>query len=300
MTDISVLIVAKDDTRYLLQCIESVSSWAYEVIIINIGIPNEFVNQLKKLKIQIIPYSGDVKYADQIRDNVTKYATSEYVYFLDPDEIIPKDLQSYIIDNYQKYDAICFPRKNIIFGKWIQYSRWWPDHQLRLYKKSKGIWKAEIHSKPQIQGSIHEIPAKESLAIIHHNYRNIDQYFAKMIRYAKAEAQDYAMNNRNISLSEALSKGTQEFISRFFAGDGYKDGMHGFTLSFLQSIYYPVVYFYYWEEKKYSEIDQKEIVKSIEKNFIHSFIQTAFWIRAKKLKSSLSYFTYKIVTFLLL
>ena len=298
MTDISVLIVAKKDTEHLIQTINSVVNWTKEVIIIDIGISKEMLSEIKNTKATIITHDGTVTYADQIRNKITKYASSSYVFFLDPDEVVPNDLQKYIQDNYLKYDALSLPRKNIIFEKWIQHARWWPDHQLRLYKKNIGTWEPEIHSKPVVNGTIHQVEPKEECALIHYNYKNLDHYIEKMTRYAKAEADDYLKGGKTLTLSIALSKGTQEFISRYFAGDGYKDGMHGFVLSFLQSIYYPLVYFYYWEKNKYSKVDESKISSSIQIYYKELFLQSAYWTSFKGLKSSLSKFKYLIISFL--
>jgi len=296
MTDISVLVVAKNDTEHLFDTINSVVPWTKEVLIIDIGIPKEVLTKLKKTKVIIIPNKGEVTYADQIRNKITSYASSSYVFFLDPDEILPKDLQEYIQENYQKYDALSFPRKNIIFGKWIQHARWWPDHQLRLYKKKVGTWEPEIHSKPAINGTTHTIEPQEKLAIVHYNYKNLDHYIEKMARYAKAEANDYITQSRKLTISDAFSKGVQEFISRFFAGDGYKDGMHGFILSFLQSIYYPLVYFYYWEQKKYCKVGEDEIATSVQSYYKELFLQSAYWAPIKGMKSLLSHIQYFIIS----
>lgn len=298
MTDISVLIVVKKDTEHLFETINSVSSWTREVIVIDIGISQEVRAKLKeKTTVSIISHKT-VAYADQIRDAITRYASSSYVFFLDPDEVVPKDLQIFIQDHYQKYDALSIPRKNIIFGKWIKYARWWPDHQLRLYKKDAGTWEPSIHSKPVITGTTFSIPPQEQLALIHYNYRDLDHYFEKMTRYAKAEAADCVSSKKQLTFPEALSKGVQEFISRFFAGDGYKDGMHGFTLSFLQSIYYPLVFFYFWELNKYIKVDENEISTSVQKYYKDIFLQSAYWAPIKGLKSSLSRIQYFIISHL--
>ena len=140
MTDISVIIVAKTDTLHLIEAVNSVLPWVKEVIIINIGIPESFLKKLHEMNVRIIPYLGNVTYADQIWNEVTKHAVSNYIFFLDPDEVVPEKLQKYIQENYSKYDALSIPRKNIIFGKWIEHSRWWPDYQLRIYKVSSELF----------------------------------------------------------------------------------------------------------------------------------------------------------------
>lgn len=298
MTDITVVIVAKNDTLHLFETIRSVKNWVFEIIIVDIGIPKYIKDTLSKQNIRIIMHTGNVAFADQIRDSIVSNIKSKYVLFLDPDEILPIKLQKYIQENYSKYDSLAIPRKNFIFGKWIQHSRWWPDYQLRLYDIRKGKWPPTIHSKPQVIGTIHNVPIEENLALIHYNYENIDHYFEKMQRYTKSEARNYLNSQKKLTMKAAFSLGVQEFISRYFSGKGYKDGMHGFVLSFFQSIYYPIVYFYYWEMSKFENKNEKEISDSFVNFYKELFLQSMHWSFVKTPTSLFSKIKFKIISFL--
>jgi (heptosyl)LPS beta-1,4-glucosyltransferase len=171
------------------------------------------------------------------------------------------------------------PRKNMIFGKWIQRSRWWPDYQVRLFKRDSVTWPKEIHKQPQVKGNGYTIEAEEQCAILHYNYESVDEFMQKMSRYAKSEAGELS----SFSLSEALKKGLSEFISRYFADEGYKDGLHGFVLAFLQMFYYFLVYVYYWERKKYEESSLESLQSNISEFFKNGLHETNHWLIQKKL-----------------
>jgi (heptosyl)LPS beta-1,4-glucosyltransferase len=221
-------------------------------------------------------------YVEEIREKSKNYAKTEYVLFLDPDEIIPEKLSDYLIDNYKNYDYFSIPRKNIIFNKWISHARWWPDYQIRLFKKESVIWPNILHAQPDTKGSNFKIPEDEDMAITHHNYESLDEFLLKMIRYAKADAK----NRKEYSLGQALTDGKNEFISRYFAFDGYKEGIHGFILSFLQLMYYPLVYFYYWEGGKDNE---KEIENNAFNKFVKSLaLESLHWGDQKKILTKMN------------
>jgi len=255
MSKITTIIVAKDNPKYIFESIRSVEKISAEIIIVNIGLDKNISEKLQKTSNLKIINEKTMLYVEEIREKTKTYSNTEYVLFLDPDEILPPKLQEELFTKYEKYDYVTMPRKNIIFGKWISNARWYPDYQTRLFKKEAVVWSAKLHAQPEKKGQELLLPETEELAIIHYNYESLDEFMLKMIRYAKADSG----NRKDYSLGEALSDGAQEFISRYFAFEGYKLGMHGFALSFLQLLYYPLVYFYFWEGKRYDKVEHKKI-----------------------------------------
>ena len=297
MNDITAIIVAKDSPEHIFETVESAKEIADETVILDIGLHQEIIEKLKNYKnLQIIPIKKDVPYVELIREESKSYAKTSYVLFLDPDEVIPQTLAQTILKEYKKYDYISMPRKNIIFGKWIEHARWWPDYQIRLFKKDSVIWHQKLHSKPTTKGNGITFEAKEELAITHHNYENITEYLMKMIRYAKSEATEKSKTEYRLRL--ALKDGLNEFISRYFAGHGYKDGMHGFILATLQAIYCLLVYSYYWEERKYAQIEP-DVYQAIDQTGKRSLFEIQHWLSKENLFKRSGGIKRKILQFLL-
>jgi (heptosyl)LPS beta-1,4-glucosyltransferase len=281
MKTISIIIVVTGNPPHLFEVIDSVSDMASELLICDNGFD---ISTEKKLntykKVRIVRFEKKVPYVELIREKLKKMAKSEYVFFLDEDEIVSKELSTFLLDASDQYDYFEIPRKNIIFEKWIQHSRWWPDYQIRFFKKDKVVWPTEIHHQPIVSGTKHTIK-DENQALIHYNYDSIDQYLLKAIRYAKAESREYVAANKSFTLKEACQKALSEFMSRYFAFEGYKDGMHGFVLSFMQMMYYFLVFFYYWEEKKYFALSETELLNESTAFFKKGFKESHYWINQK-------------------
>ncbi len=277
MNKISAIIVAKDNPPHLEETISSIRDFVAEIIIVDIGL-REIPSGVKVIKL-----NKSVPYVELIREEIKQYAAYDWILFVDPDEIISENLKKEIRGNLNQYDYFSMPRKNIIFGRWIQNSRWWPDYQVRLFRKNKVIWPKQIHQQPEVTGNGLVLEPKEDLAIIHHNYQNMDEFLEKAIRYAKSEAAGLVGSHKELTLSNTIKKSLSEFISRFFAHNGYKDGMHGFALAIMQMFYYFFVYFYYWELKKYPSIDTLTLVDNSQQFFKEGFKETNYWIANKKL-----------------
>ncbi len=292
MKKISAIIVVKDHPPHLQETLRSIDGLADEIIIGNINLSPEQITALRKNpKIKIHPIPSQTPFADMVKEDLKQLAKNDCVLYLDPDEIFPAKTLTFLQENLDRYDCFLFPRRNIIFGKWIEYSRWWPDYQVRLYKKNAVVWPKVIHPIPEIRGKQYKFEPKEEYCIIHYNYENLDQYLEKAIRYAKYEAQELVKSKQNLHLSVTISKALSEFISRYFANDGYKDGMHGLVLAALQMFYYFLIHFYYWEEKKYKIDPNENLNISPQLFFKKGLIESNHWLIKKGLISSRKFVT---------
>lgn len=280
MKNISTVIVVKGNPIHLSKVISSVEDLVCEIIIVDIGVDLELKNKLKTNKlIKIIEIKDEIPYVELIREKTKDFAKSEYVFFLDPDEIVTPGLKDIIKSQLDSCDYFKIPRKNIIFGRWIKHSRWWPDYQVRLFKKDKVVWPKIIHRQPKVTGVGYTVEANEKFSLLHHNYQNIDEYLSKFQRYAKYEAKEIYDSKKDLTFSNAIIKSLNEFISRYFAAEGYKDGPQGFVLAILQLIYYFFVYFYYLEMKKF-----KTEEKIHEEEFFRKGLkETLYWKKNKNL-----------------
>ncbi len=284
---ISAVIVAKGNPKHLKDTITSCTASVSEIVILDIGLDESARSAILIMdKIKIHKIEKPVPYVELIREESKKYASGEYLLFLDPDEVVSQELMSQLLGAVGKYDYVSIPRKNIIFGKWIKHTRWYPDYQIRFFRRDKVVWPTVIHSQPEVTGQELKLEAKEENSIVHHNYESLDEYLEKLRRYTKAEARRLIDNKQNFSAVDALSKGLSEFISRYFAGEGYKDGTHGFALSILQIFYYILVWVYYWEMKKYPEEKVVVLTTGVGGFFRSGLYQVNYWTGEKKIKAS--------------
>lgn len=273
MKKISSIIVVKDNPPHLPKTISSIEKFVSEIIIVDIGIDPELKKQLAgNSKVKIKTIKEPVPYVELIREKSKEYAANEYILLLDPDEIVSPGLAKIMIDNMDGFDYFRIPRKNLIFGRWIKHSRWWPDYQVRLFRKSFVKWPTIIHKQPVTKGKEYVVGATEDNALLHYNYENLDEYLSKARRYAKSEAREFVENKIPLTHDETVRRSLNEFFSRYFAGEGYKDGVQGFILACFQMFYYFLVYFYYLEANGYKHeknIDTTEFFRQGLKQSLH-------------------------------
>ena len=89
-----------------------------------------------------------------------------------------------------------------------------------------------------------------------------------MNRYTDIQAEELVKSGYEFDWKDVISKPLNEFLSRYFANQGYKDGFHGLSLSLLQAFSFLVMYLKIWEKEKFKEIDipPKELLGVLEKS----------------------------------
>jgi len=251
---ISAVVNTYNEQKNLESCLESVGKLVDEIVVVDMGSTDKTVEIAKKFKAKVFahPYTG---YVEPARNFALRQAQGDWILVIDADEQLPeillKRLQKIVVED--KADYVVIPRKNILFGKWIKHSLWWPDYNVRFFKKGKVKWSKKIHSIPETTGLGIDLEAKEETALIHHNYTSINQYLERNNRYSEVMAEELVAEGYQFNLTDLVKKPVDEFLSRYFNGEGYKDEIHGLILALLQAFVELLTYAKVWEKQGFKE-----------------------------------------------
>ncbi len=274
---ISVVINTFNEERNIERAIKSVL-WADEILVCDMHSDDNTALIAKKLG-AIVFFHKRMGFVEPARNFAISKASHEWVLIIDADEEIPGSLEGKIKEVINKPGVTTFveiPRKNIIFNKWMKTSQWWPDYNIRFFKKDKVAWGNKIHRPPKTEGQGLRLPEEERWSIIHYNYRSISQFISRMNRYTDVQSRELKQSNYEFKWEDLLHKPLNEFLSRFFANKGYQDGLHGLALSLLQAFSELLVYLKLWEQSNFKEQsiklqDLKEISSSSGKEIDYWF-----------------------------
>lgn len=288
MTKISAIINTWNEEENIKRCLESVRRIADEIIVVDMHSKDRTAAIAKKFGAKVFSYKY-TSYVEPARNFALAKAKGDWILILDADEEISEDLAK-ILQELTPHKEINFyrlPRKNIIFGKWVKHSRWWPDYNIRFFKKGSVRWSEKIHSVPLTRGDGRDIEAKEINAIIHYHYKSISQYLERLNRYTEIQAKELIDNNYQFNWSDLIRKPMGEFLSRFFVGESYKDGLHGLALALLQAFSELTKYLKVWESEKFVEHDITGYHELFEENindYLHWQGKSSGLIRKIRLK----------------
>lgn len=286
MAKLSVVISAFNEEKNIKDCLESVK-WAEEIIFVDNTSQDKTVSIAKKYteKIFIVP--------NNLMLNINKNfgfdkATGDWVLSLDADERVTPELAKEILlaieqSSTRAINGYWIPRKNIIFGKWMRHTGWYPDFQLRLFKKGNKFPEKHVHETVKVEGETGYL--KEHL--LHFNYQTIDHFLSKLSQiYTSNEVKNIIESGQKITWADAIRFPAQEFLSRFFAQKGYKDGLHGLVLSLLMAFYWLVVFAKVWEKQGFWEEEKKSFLTEAGQEFKKLESDFHYWFWESQIRES--------------
>ena len=278
MNKVSVVISAYNEEKLLENCLKSVT-WADQVIVVDNNSTDDTAKIAKKYADEVYSCPNNLMLNVNKNYGFSK-ATGDWILSLDADERVTDELKEEIT-NVVKNDEIAgywIPRKNIIFGKWIEHTGWYPDYQLRLFRRDRGKFaQKHVHEMVEVKGKTEQLKGH----IQHYNYETVDQFFQKLlVVYSHSEADNLLKDGYVFNWKDAIIMPLREFFNRYFAHKGYRDGLHGLVLSLLMGVYHLVVFLRIWEHKKYME---QEVNLSDVASEVGVYKQTwSYWVRQAK------------------
>jgi len=240
---ISVSIIAKNEEHNIDRCLQSVQ-WADEIIVVDSGSTDQTLEICKTHNCIIIktPWLGFGK-TKQIGINA---AQNDWVFSIDADEEVSKELQSNILSIVKRAEHQAFDIKRISYylKKQINHSGWQTDYPLRLFNKQYGNFNdAIVHEAVIMQDrSLSRI----EMPIYHHPFPDINTHIKKINHYAQLGAQILFKNGKNTSLSYAIFSGIVKFIKMYLIKRGFLDGKEGLVLAILSGFSSTLKYLKLW------------------------------------------------------
>jgi glycosyltransferase involved in cell wall biosynthesis len=286
MSKLSVVLSVLNVEKEIEEVLKSVS-FADEIILVDNGSSDRTLEIAKKYKTKIFERENNLMLNVNKNYGFSK-ATGDWILNIDGDESVSKELKEEIVKIFKedKTEVIGYwmPRKNIIFGKWIQHSIWWPDYQLRLFKRGKGKFEEkDVHEYIKVDGRTEKLTG----FLMHNNYSSVSQFIEKMDKiYTENEAEGIIKEGRNLEWLDAIRFPVDDFLKTFFAQKGYKDGLHGLVLSILQAFYAEVVFAKAWERQGFKEYNSPSFLKEVYKEFKKISKEFKYWFLTSSIQDS--------------
>ena len=131
-------------------------------------------------------------------------------------------------------DGYWIPRKNFFLGRWIRRCGWYPDLNLRLFRKSRGRFgERVVHERVDIHGKTLTL----TQPLIHETYRTLADFLQRMDRYSTLGAREMNREGRKFRLADVLFRPPLTFLQMYILRAGFLEGTDGLVLSVLYSFY---------------------------------------------------------------
>lgn len=283
---LSVVLSVHNEEKLLEEALKSVKDLTDEIVVVDNESADKTVQIAKKYTKNIYEHKNTPNSLNAPKNFGFSKATGDWILSLDGDERISDELKEEILDilssssfpsnpSNPPINGYWLPRKNKIFGKWLTGGIWWPDYQLRLFRRGLGKFPARHnHEFLVVDGGT----AYLQNPLVHYSYTSVIQYVEKFTyTYLENEVENQIAAGKKVKWFDAIRMPSSDFVINFFVRQGYKDGLHGLILALLQASYMFLVFTRIWEKQGQPAYESKRFTNEVTGEWKRSMREYIHW-----------------------
>jgi glycosyltransferase involved in cell wall biosynthesis len=244
---LSIYMITLNNSTTIERALQSVAGWANEVVVVDSHSTDGAIEVIKKYTDNIFQYDTTSQ-----RDKY-QYAQDQcknrWVLFIDADEWLTKEFKEEtekVLSSGASKDGYIAHRRNVYLGKEIQYGGWYPDREIRLYRKDKGSWQGGIHAKVRVDGKVGTLKNH----YMHTPYTDTAHQIRTIDRYSAAFAEDLIQSHQHFHLLNMLTRPLFRFLRDYIFKRGFLDGIPGLIIAASTTYYVFMKQAKLWEMEK--------------------------------------------------
>ena len=243
---ISACIIVFNEEQNIRGVCETVD-WADEIVIVDsdstdntVAIAREYTDKI--FNREFLGYKDKHEYADSL-------ATGDWLFWIDADERLTPELRAEIEALRSKPEdelpsGFRIARSTQYLGKWIKHSGWYPDYQMRLYRKEGSYWDGVApHQTARVDGRIETL--KDEL--LHYTKQDLSEHHRVTERYATLAAEHMFEKGKTVGGGKIFGSTVAAFIRSYIVKQGFRDGVHGLIIGLFTAYGVFLKYAKLWE-----------------------------------------------------
>lgn len=232
---LSVCMISGAEAHRIRKSLESIAAWAAEIVVVlneDVQDGTEAIAEEFGAKVYREPWKGHIDQKNSAADK----ATQPWILGLDADEVVSEPLQQEIIQTIHEsgennpYQAYEFPRLSFFQGRWIRHGDWYPDRQLRLWKRGHARWGGiNPHDHLMVEGKIGRLTSN----LFHFSDDSIDKTIEKIPPYSEDFLCNFIKSGKKPSVIDLGFRPFYRFFRAYFLRLGFLDGWQGYYIAWL-------------------------------------------------------------------
>ena len=228
---ISVLIITLNEERNIGRAIESVQSFADEIIVLDSLSTDQtksIVEKYDSVKLLERAWEG----YSETKNYLHSLASYSYIFSLDADEAPDQEMQKYILEEKENRLSGVYTvnRLTNYCGKWIKHSGWYPDIKKRLFPADSALWDGAIVHEELIFDKDYPVHALNG-HLQHYSYYDYADHKSRADKYSLLTAKKFHIQGKKASLLKPFLSGMMRFLSMYLLKLGFLDGKMGYKIA---------------------------------------------------------------------
>lgn len=243
---ISVCIIAGDEEENLPRCLASVE-WADDCVVVVDSRSRDATEAIARragARVLVHPYAGNVEQKNVALD----HAKHDWVLALDADEAVSPELaravQRAVVVDAPGVDGFEVNRITHHLGRWIRHGDFYPDWQLRLFRRSRGRWEGvNPHGRVKVAGACRRLPGP----LEHYSYANLADQVARIQSFSAIQARELHARGQRARASDLVLRAPLRFLRAYVLKRGFLDGVPGLVIAAATAFHVFLKYAKLWE-----------------------------------------------------
>jgi len=243
---ISAAIIVYNEEENITELCETLS-WADEIVIVDsastdrtVELAREFTNKVYQREFR--GFKDKHEYADSM-------TTGDWIFWIDADERVTPELKRSIeklreTPESELADGFRIARRTWYEGRWIKHGGWYPDFQMRLYRKAHSYWDGVApHQTARVHGRIETLDGE----LLHYTKRDLSEHHRVTERYASLAAEFLADRGDTANGSKIFFSSVAAFVRTYIFKQGFRDGVQGLLIAMFTAYGVFLKYAKVWE-----------------------------------------------------
>jgi glycosyltransferase involved in cell wall biosynthesis len=234
---ISVCLIAANEAHRIRGALQSVAGWTSEIIVVLNDDVNDGTDKIAEsfgAKVFREPWKGHIKQ----KNSAAQKASNEWILGLDSDEVVSPELRAEIQQWFAAPEklkgtaALSFPRCTFYCGRWIRHGDWYPDRQIRLWRRGEAEWGGvDPHDKLIVRGNIQKLKSN----LQHFTNESVNAHIQKIIPFTDEFVRQHPDGHPGTQIAGLWIRPVWRFVRAYFFRLGFLDGWQGCYIAWLNA-----------------------------------------------------------------
>ncbi|MFZ1699430.1 MAG: glycosyltransferase family 2 protein [Pyrinomonadaceae bacterium] len=227
---ISATIIVRDEENNIAEVCETLD-WADEIVIVDSDSTDRTIEIARGYTDKI--FNREFKGFKDKHEYADAQTTGDWIFWIDADERVTPELRASIeqlrsIDDADLADGYRIARKTYFLDRWIRHCGWYPDYQMRLYRKANSYWDGVApHQVAHVPGRVDTLDGE----FLHYTKRDLAEYHRVTESYAALAAEHLTKEGRSVGAFGICANAVAAFVRTYILKQGFRDGVAGMIIS---------------------------------------------------------------------
>jgi len=200
----------------------------------------------RELGVRVVehPYQGNIEQ----KNFALTQASRDWILSLDADEAITeplaREIRSLLAAPPTDVDGYEINRVTYHLGRWIRHGDFYPDWQLRLFRRGAGEWAGvNPHGRIQLRGTVRRLRGECE----HRSYRDLADQIDRIQDFSRIQARAYRATGLPARIRDMVLRPPARFFRAYLLKQGFRDGVPGLVIAAATAFHVFLKYAKLWE-----------------------------------------------------